>query len=98
MLDIPAIVWIVIINICLCSQQVLNNKTVQTAKAGVGPNALVVWREISKMIFISMALVIFPLIGNMTRANIPDEVPVVKFEKSVLSKLDVNKKTFLFIY
>ena len=94
-LDITAIIWIVIINFCLCSQQVLNNKTVQTAKAGVGPNALVVWREIWKMIFISMALFIFPLIGSAMRANIPDEVPVVKFETSVLGKLDVNKKTFL---
>jgi drug/metabolite transporter (DMT)-like permease len=95
MLDINAIIWIVIINLCLCSQQVLNNKTVQTVKAGVGPNALVVWREIWKMIFISMALVIFPLIGNAMRANIPDEVPVVKFETSVLDKLDGNKKAFL---
>jgi len=94
-LDLSAIIWIVIINFCLCSQQVLNNKTVQTVKAGVGPNALVLWREIWKMIFISMALVIFPLIGNAMRANIPDEVPVVKFETSVLDKLDGNKKAFL---
>jgi len=94
-LDITAIIWIVIINFCLCSQQVLNNKTVQTAKAGIGPNALVVWREISKMIFISMALVIFPLVGNVMRANIPNEVPIIKFETSVISKLDLNKKAFL---
>jgi drug/metabolite transporter (DMT)-like permease len=94
-LDITAIIWIVIINFCLCSQQVLNNKTVQTAKANVGPNALVVWREISKMVFISFALLVFPLIGNAMRVNIPDEVPVVKFESSVLVRLDVNKKTIL---
>lgn len=94
-LDITAIIWIVIINFCLCSQQVLNNKTVQTANIGVGPNALVAWREISKMIFISMALFIFPLIGNSLRANIPDNVPLVKFETSILGKLDVHKKDFL---
>jgi len=68
---------------------------VQTVKAGVGPNALVAWREISKMIFISLALVVFPLIGNAIRANIHEEIPVVKFETSVLNKLDAKGKAFL---
>ena len=94
-LDFAAITWIIIINICLCSQQVLNNKTVQTALAGVGPNALVVWREIWKMVFICLALFIFPIIGSITHANMPDEVPVEKFETKVLSKVSDGDKIFL---
>jgi drug/metabolite transporter (DMT)-like permease len=97
-LDINAIIWILIINCCLCSQQILNNKTVQTAKKGVGPNALVVWREIWKMIFISLALFIFPLIGNLMRANIPEHVNIDRFENQVLLKLDENKKQLLLSY
>jgi hypothetical protein len=70
-LDFNAIIWILIINGCLLSQQVLNNKTVQTALPGVGPNALVMWREIWKMIFISTAILVVPIIGNMMNANMP---------------------------
>jgi len=94
-LDFTAIIWILVINACLCSQQILNNKTVQTAKLGVGPNALVVWREIWKMLFISTALFIFPLVGNMMRVNIPDQVPIAAFETRVLAKVDESKKTLL---
>ena len=94
-LDSTAIIWIIIINLCLGSQQILNNKTVQTAFAGVGPNALVLWREIWKMIFITSALIIFPLLGTFLRANIPDEVPIKKFETRVLAKLDESKKEFI---
>jgi len=94
-LDTTAIIWIVIINLCLGSQQILNNKTVQTALTGVGPNALVVWREIWKMIFITSALIIFPLVGSFLRANLPDHVPVQQFETRVLAKLDQPKKEFL---
>jgi drug/metabolite transporter (DMT)-like permease len=94
-LDINAIIWILIINCCLCSQHVLNNKTVQTAKPGVGPNALVVWREIWKMVFISSALFIFPLIGDLIRANIPDEISIERFENQVLTKTDNKQKEFL---
>jgi len=94
-LDGSAITWIIIINCCLCSQQVLNNKTVQTAFVGVGPNALVVWREIWKMVFITSALFIFPLVGNLMHANVPDKVDMVKFETKVLAKIDDNKKSFL---
>lgn len=97
-LDFSAIIWIIIINICLCSQQILNNKTVQTAKANVGPNALVVWREIWKMIFICSALFIFPLIGDLVHANMPLSVPTAEFESRVLAKVDENKKTFLLTY
>lgn len=94
-LDFTAIIWVLVINACLCSQQILNNKTVQTAKLGVGPNALVVWREIWKMFFISSALFIFPLVGNMMRVNIPDQVPIAAFETRVLDKVDESKKTLL---
>ncbi len=93
--DTTALIWILIINLCLMSQQVLNNKTVQTAKPGVTPNAFVVWREIWKMIFISAALFIFPLIGNMMNANLPDSLPIVKFENEVLPKLDSSKQFIL---
>jgi drug/metabolite transporter (DMT)-like permease len=94
-LDFTAIIWVLVINACLCSQQILNNKTVQTAKLGVGPNALVVWREIWKMFFISSALFIFPLVGNMMRVNIPDQVPIAAFETRVLAKVDESKKNLL---
>ena len=97
-LDITAIVWILIINGCLLSQQVLNNKTVQTALPGVGPNALVLWREIWKMIFITTAIFIIPLIGNMMNANMPESVKISKFETRVLSKIDDGKKEFILNY
>mgnify|MGYP003507233919 FL=1 len=97
-LDITAIVWILIINGCLLSQQVLNNKTVQTALPGVGPNALVLWREIWKMIFITTAILIIPLIGNMMNANMPESVKISKFETRVLSKIDDGKKEFILNY
>ena len=94
-LDFSGIMWIIIINCCLCSQQVLNNKTVQTCKPGVGPNALVVWREISKMVFISSALFVIPLIANVMKVHVPEQAPVAKFETRVLAKVDQNKKDFL---
>lgn len=94
-LDFSAIVWILIINGCLLSQQVLNNKTVQTALTGVGPNALVLWREIWKMIFISAAILIIPLIGNIMNANMPASVRVEKFETRVLSKIQEDQKSYL---
>jgi len=97
-LDINAIIWIFIINGCLLSQQVLNNKTVQTALPGVGPNALVLWREIWKMIFISSAIFIIPLIGNIMNANMPQSVNISKFETRVLSKIDDSKKEFILNY
>ena len=97
-LDLSAIIWILIINGCLLSQQVLNNKTVQTCKPGVGPNALVVWREIWKMVFICSALLIIPLIANVMRVHIPDHVPAAKFEVRVLSKLDPTKRDFILTY
>ena len=94
-LDINAITWILIINGCLLSQQVLNNKTVQTALTGVGPNALVLWREIWKMIFITSAILIIPIIGNLMNANMPESVKAPKFETRVLSKIDESKKEYL---
>jgi drug/metabolite transporter (DMT)-like permease len=94
-LDWNAIIWIIIINVCLCSQQVLNNKTVQTALRGVGPNALVVWREIWKMVFISLAILIFPIIANMTQAHLPQSITIERYEKEVAPKLDNVKKEFL---
>jgi len=97
-LDLNAIIWIVIINSCLLSQQVLNNKTVQTALPGVGPNALVLWREIWKMIFISSAIFIIPIIGNIMNANMPDSVSSTKFETRVLNKVDESKKEYLLNY
>ncbi len=97
-LDLNAIIWILIINGCLLSQQVLNNKTVQTALPGVGPNALVLWREIWKMIFISAAILVMPIIGNMMNANMPARVKAEKFETRVLSKVDESKKAYLLNY
>jgi len=97
-LDLNAIIWILIINGCLLSQQVLNNKTVQTALPGVGPNALVLWREIWKMIFISSAIFIIPIIGNIMNANMPDSVSSTKFETRVLNKVDESKKEYLLNY
>lgn len=94
-LDITAIIWIVIINVCLLSQQVLNNKTVQTALPGVGPNALVVWREIWKMIFISSALFIIPMVGNAIHANMPEKIEAKEFNLRIIDKVDENKKEFL---
>lgn len=94
-LDTMGIIWIVIINLCLLSQQVLNNKTVQTAFKGVGPNALVAWREVWKMIFITSALFLIPLIGNALQANMPDKVATEEFNTRVLGKLDENKKDYL---
>lgn len=94
-LDWNAIIWIIIINVCLCSQQVLNNKTVQTALKGVGPNALVVWREIWKMVFISSAILVFPIIANMTDAHLPHSLTTERYEKEVAPKLDAGKKEFL---
>ena len=94
-LDASAIIWIIVINGCLLSQQVLNNKTVQTALHGVGPNALVLWREIWKLIFITAALFIMPIIGVWMNANLPDRVTTKNFEERVLDKIDQNKRDFL---
>lgn len=94
-LDFNAIIWILIINCCLCSQQVLNNKTVQTALPGVGPNALVFWREIWKMIFISAALFVFPLVANVMNINLPERVEKIEFETHVLAKSSDADKIFL---
>ncbi len=94
-LDLNAIIWIIIINCCLCSQQILNNKTVQTALKGVGPNALVVWREMWKMFFITSALFIFPLIGNLTHANLPLDITTQKLQEKVLSKVKADDKELI---
>ena len=92
-LDFTAIIWIIIINICLCSQQILNNKTVQTVLPGVGANALVFWREIWKMVFICSALFIFPLIGSAMKVNLPQKVDAVTFENKIIPKLtDIEKR------
>jgi drug/metabolite transporter (DMT)-like permease len=96
--DTTAIIWILIINGCLLSQQVLNNKTVQTALPGVGPNAMVVWREIWKMIFISSAIFIMPLVGNLLNANLPGSVDVKEFEERILAKTDKYKNEVLLNY
>jgi drug/metabolite transporter (DMT)-like permease len=94
-LDASAITWIIIINCCLCSQQILNNKTVQTVKPNVGPNALVVWREIWKMVFITSALFIIPLVANLMNVNNPSEIKADVFETRVLPKLDAQGKEYL---
>jgi drug/metabolite transporter (DMT)-like permease len=85
-LDFNAIIWIIIINSCLLSQQVLNNKTVQTALEGVGPNALVLWREIWKMIFISAAILIIPFAGNYFNVNVPEKISASDFETRIVAK------------
>jgi drug/metabolite transporter (DMT)-like permease len=97
-LDPTAIIWIIIINGCLCSQQILNNKTVQTALPNVGPNALVFWREIWKMIFISLAIFIMPILGNVLSANMPTAVDVKEFNERILINTDEYKKEVLLNY
>ena len=97
-LDTTAIIWIIIINCCLCSQHILNNKTVQTALPNVGPNVLVFWREIWKMIFISLAIFIMPVIGSALHANMPHTVDVKEFNERVLEKTDEYKKEVLLNY
>ncbi len=97
-LDSTAIIWIIIINCCLCSQQILNNKTVQTALPNVGPNALVVWREIWKMIFISLAIFIIPILGSALHANMPTAVDVKEFNERILINTDEYKKLVLLNY
>ena len=97
-LDLNAIIWILIINGCLLSQHVLNNKTVQTVLPGVGPNALVLWREIWKMIFITSAILIIPIIGNIMNVNMPNSIKSAMFETRVLNKIDENKKEYLLNY
>jgi len=96
--DTTAIVWILIINGCLLSQQVLNNKTVQTALPGVGPNAMVVWREIWKMVFISSAIFIMPIVGNLLNANLPASVDAKEFEERILAKTGEHNKEALLNY
>ncbi len=97
--DSTAIIWLLIINGCLLSQQVLNNKTVQTALAGVEANALVVWREIWKMIFITSAIFIIPVIGNLVNANMPGKVEAKEFNERILAKTnEQNKETLLNFY
>jgi drug/metabolite transporter (DMT)-like permease len=97
-LDFMGILWIIIINICLLSQQVLNNKTVQTALPNVGPNALVVWREVWKMVFISSALFIIPIIGNALQVNMPSKISAVELNTRVINKIDEGKKTYLLTF
>ncbi|MCX6170974.1 MAG: hypothetical protein NTX65_16695 [Ignavibacteriales bacterium] len=94
-LDGSAIVWIIIINLCLFSQQILNNKTVQTAFKGVGPNALVAWREVWKMMFITSALFIIPFIGNLMNVNIPDKLNANIMETRVFTKINNEQKEYL---
>ena len=94
-LDSTAIIWLVIINCCLLSQHILNNKTVQTALQGVGPNALVLWREIWKMIFITSAILIIPIIGNAININMPEKISASEFETRILDKVEDGRKDFL---
>ncbi len=97
-LDFMGILWIMIINVCLLSQQVLNNKTVQTALPNVGPNALVVWREIWKMFFITSALFIIPIIGNVLHVYMPEKISSNEFNTRVISKLDESKADYLLTF
>lgn len=61
-LDWQAVVWLVIINLCLCSQQILNNKSVQLAKTKVSANAFVLWRELFKFAFATIAIAVIAMI------------------------------------
>ncbi len=65
-LDLQAYIWIIVINCCLCSQQVLNNKSVQLATHKVSANAFVLWREIFKFAYASIFLVIVAAITGKT--------------------------------
>jgi drug/metabolite transporter (DMT)-like permease len=93
--DETAIIWIIVINGCMLSQHTLNNKTVQTALPGVGPNALVFWREIWKMIFITTAIFIMPIIGNVLNANMPAVVNKEEFEERILANTVGHEKESL---
>lgn len=55
-LDLQAYLWLLLINLCLCSQQILNNKSVQLATHKISANGFVVWREIFKFGFASLFL------------------------------------------
>ncbi|MCF8307070.1 MAG: hypothetical protein K9I71_11230 [Ignavibacteriales bacterium] len=90
-LDLNGIIWIIIINCCLCSQQILNNKTVQTALKGVGPNALVFWREIWKMLFISSALFIFPLIAHWSQVNLPETITTIEYQTRIEKTMEADE-------
>lgn len=94
-LDGYGILWVVIINCCLCSQQILNNKTVQTSLPGVAPNAFVVWREIWKMVFIWGAILVIPFIGEMQNVNLPARVTAADFEKKIVAKIDAHETEVL---
>ncbi|MEZ5405932.1 MAG: hypothetical protein R3F23_07120 [Verrucomicrobiia bacterium] len=61
-LDWQAVVWLIIINLCLCSQQILNNKSVQLAKHKVSSNAFVLWREVFKFGYATLAIAVIALI------------------------------------
>jgi hypothetical protein len=50
------------------------------------------------MIFISSAILIIPIIGNMMNANMPKSVKASKFETRVLFKVDESKKEYLLNY
>jgi hypothetical protein len=71
---------------------------VQTALPNVGPNALVVWREVWKMVFISSALFIIPIIGNALQVNMPSKISAVELNTRVINKIDEGKKTYLLTF
>ncbi len=50
------------------------------------------------MIFITSAIFIIPIVGNMMNANMPDSVTSSKFETRVLNKVDEDKKEYLLSY
>jgi hypothetical protein len=50
------------------------------------------------MIFISLAIIIIPVIGNYMNANMPASEKAEVFESRVLEKIDENKKSFLLNY
>lgn len=62
---------------------------------GVGPNALVFWREIWKMIFISSAIFLIPVLGNSLNVNMPAKIESKTFNTEVLNKVDENNKNYL---
>jgi len=60
----------------------------------VGPNALVLWREIWKLLFISSFLLIIPLIATLFQVHTPAEISKIKFEKA-LTQLDAEDQEFI---
>jgi len=53
------------------------------------------WREIWKMVFITSAIILFPILGNLLNVNMPEKLAAKDFETKVLVKLSTEKQDLL---